>query len=194
MAVLREGSEVAAASGPAGVARAEDLRSLSNEELTTLYRNSLAPVSVKAVDGNPAGLGVAPIILRGGRFERWLRRYSTSERFIWHGKSFESFSDREGWGWNRLGVGPILGAFPFRTYIGPSRFDGAPCLVLDFNVPKNPWWERLTWDELRECAPGVFFGTTGLRLFGKYRRLAWFAVDTNRQTPLIGIDVKRARD
>ena len=169
------------------VSCAEDLRRLSNEELMDLFQKGSAPGSVRAVEGHPAGVAIAPILLSGGRVERWLRRYSQSDRFVWHGKSFESISDTEGWGWNRLGVGPVLAAFPFRTFLGPSKNDGAPTLVLDFDVERNPWWERLTWDELREVSPGVFMGTSGLRIFGRYRRMLWFAVDTTRQTPLCGV-------
>lgn len=175
------------ATGVPTITCAEDLRLLTKEELDTLYRASLAPSTVKAVEGHPKGLGIAAIILSGGRVERVLRRWTESDRFVWHGKSFESFSDQQGWGWNRMGIGPVLGAFPFRTYVGPSRYDGAPTLVLDFDVPRNPWWERLTWDELREVLPGVYFGTTGLRILGKYRRLAWFCVDTTRPTPMLGV-------
>jgi hypothetical protein len=160
---------------------AEDLREQSLEVLMALYRASPAPDSVRRLDGHPVGVGIGPIILSGGRFDRWLRRYSKSERFIWHGKSFVAVSDAAGWGYNRLAVGPVLDAFPFRTFVGPSQLDGQPALILDFNVPRNPWWERLTWDELREVSPGIFAGTTGLRLLGKYRALAWFACDTTRQ-------------
>jgi hypothetical protein len=42
-------------------------------------------------------------------------------------------------------------------------------------------------DELREVIPGVFLGITGVRLFGTYRPLAWFAIDSGRQTPLPGV-------
>jgi hypothetical protein len=168
------------------VSRAEELRALSHEELMALYLASPAPESVRRIEGHPAGVAVAAIILRGGRLERRLRTWAESDRFLWHGKSFVTISDNEGWGYNRLGAGPMLDAFPFRTFVGPSRIDGRPSLILDFNVPRNPWWERLTWDELREVGPGVFAGTTGLRVFGKYRALAWFACDTNRQTPMHG--------
>jgi hypothetical protein len=170
------------------ITQAEDLCSLSLDTLMALFRASPAPESVRRLDGHPAGVGVAPIILSGGRIERWLRRYAQSERFIWHGKSFASLSDDDGcgWGYNRLAVGPVLDAFPFRTFLGPSRIDGRPSLILDFDVPRNPWWERRTWDELREVGPGVFGGTTGLRLFNRYRPLAWFACDTNRQVTLEG--------
>jgi hypothetical protein len=169
------------------VVSAEDLRLLSSDELMDLYRRGSAPSSVRALEGHPAGLGIALIILSGGRIDRWLRRRSRSQRFAWHGKSFVSISDSQGWGWNRLAVGPVLGAFPFRTSIAPSRNDGAPALALDFDVPRNPWWERRMWDELREVIPGVLLGTTGLRLFGRYRPLAWFAVDITRQTPPTGV-------
>jgi len=169
---------------PPSVACAEDLRRLSKDELWEWYRNGSAPGSVRAVEGHPAGLGLALTILSGGRADRWLRRYSRSQRFPWHGKSFKALSDSEGWGWNRLALGPFLGVCPFRTYIAPSKSDGAPTLVLDYDVPRNPWWLRLTWDELREVIPGVFLGTVSVRLFGGYRRLAWFAVDTTRQAPL----------
>jgi hypothetical protein len=166
---------------------AEDLRPLSNDQLMALYRTGSAPSSVRAVEGHPAGLGLAMIVLAGGRIDRRLRRYSKNERFVWQGKSFEAISDAEGWGWNRFAVGPVLSALPFRTRITTSRIDGRPSLVLDFDVPRNPRWQRPLWDELREVVPGVFFGTTGLRLFGGYRPIAWFAVDTTRQTPLSGV-------
>ena len=129
----------------------------------------------------------APLILSGGRIERWVRRCSQSERCLWHGKSFDAISDHEGWGWNRIWVGPALAVCPYRTYIAASKHDGAPALVLDFDVPKNPWFERPVRDELREVIPGVFLGISGFRLFGKYHAGGWFAVDTTRQTPLLGI-------
>lgn len=176
---------------PAGsvptVTCAEDLRLLSHEELMEVYRQSLAPSSVRALDGHPKGYGIAPIVMAGGRVDRWLRRYSQSETFVWHGKTLESFSDEQGWGWNRFARGPVLAAFPFRTYVGPSKVDRAPTLIFDFDVPKNPWWERFTWDEVREVCPGVFFGISALRILGTFHPVAWFALDTNQQTPLVGV-------
>ena len=169
------------------VSYAEDLRRLSDEELMALFQKGSAPGSVRAVEGHPAGVAIALSVFSGGRVERWLRRYSQSDRFVWHGKSFESISDAEGWGWNRLGVGPTLAALPFRTFVGPSRNDGAPTLVLDYDVAKNPWWLRPIWDELREVIPGVFMGTVGLRILGRHHRMAWFAVDTSRRSPLSGV-------
>ena len=191
MAVLEEkpgaGTEEREATADTTAVCAEDLRRLSSDELMRLYRSGSAPGSVRAVEGHPAGLGIALIVLSGGRIDRRLRRYSRSERFPWHGKSFTALSDEEGWGWNRLAVGPLPGVCPFRISVGPSKTDGAPALVLDYNVPRNPWWQRRTWDELREVLPGVFLGIVGLRLRGGYRCLALFAVDTTRQTPLQGI-------
>jgi hypothetical protein len=165
----------------------DDLRPLSNDQLMAVFRNGLAPTSVKVVDGDPKCAPLSPVRFAGGRFERWFRRYAKSDRCIWHGKGFQSFSDQAGWGYNRLGLGPALQAFPFHTFIGPSKLDDAPSLVLDFDVPKNPVGERQTWDELREVAPGLFLGASGLRLFGRYLHLLWFAVDANHQDPVLGV-------
>jgi hypothetical protein len=188
VAVLEEGPgtglEEHDASAVTTVVCAEDLRQLSADEFMRLYGSGSAPGSVRAVEGHPVGLGLALIVLSGGRIDRWLRRYSRSQRFPWHGKSFQSISDTEGWGWNRLAAGPVLHAFPFRTYLASSRIDGAPALVIDYDVPRNPWWQRKVCDELREVIPGVYLGIYGVRLLGGYRRLAWFAVDTTRQKPL----------
>jgi hypothetical protein len=178
------GLEEREASADSTVVWAEDLRRLSSDGLMRLYMGGSAPGSVRAVEGHPVGLGVALIVLSGGRIDRWLRRYSRSQRFPWHGKSFEAISDTEGWGWNRLAIGPVLAAFPFRTYIAPSKIDGGPALAVDYDTPRNPWWQRGVLDELREVIPGVFLGIFGARIFGGYRRLAWFAVDTTRQRPL----------
>ena len=166
---------------------AEDLRKLTHEELVILFGDSPPPSSIRAVEGDPAGVGIGTAFAVNSRFVKWLRRKAESPGFVWHGKSFTAITDHEGWGWNRLGAGPFLGAFPFRTYIGPSKVDGRTSMILDFNVPKNPPGERQTWDELREVLPGVMLGASGLRLWGGYHHLLWFACDANRQTPSQGL-------
>lgn len=44
---------------------------------------------------------------------------------------------------------------------------------------------RATLDELREVLPGIYMGPTGIRIRGRYRPLAWFAVDTTRHVELV---------
>lgn len=168
------------------VADLDDLRPLSNDQLMALFCAGIAPKTVKVVEGDPACCPLSPVLFTGGWFERWFRRYAKSERCIWHGKGFQAFSDQEGWGYNRLGIGPFLNAFPFRTYIAPSKLAEGASLVLDFNVPRNPIGERQTWDELREVAPGLYLGASGLRFGRRYLHMLWFAVDANHQAPNIG--------
>ena len=78
-----------------------------------LFHNALRPRSLKAVEGDPVGVAVGLHRLAGSRLERWLRRKADSDRFVWQGKSFRAVSDLEGWGFNRVGVGPVLEVFPY---------------------------------------------------------------------------------
>ena len=130
------------------------------------------------------GLGLG--VLAGGRLDRWLRRRAARPDFLWQGKSFRSVDAAGGYGFNRFGRGPVLGALAFRTAIADSRIDGRPTIALDFDIARNPWPQRAALDELREVFPGVYMGPAGVRLRSRYRILAWFAVDTTRQVGTTG--------
>ena len=190
MAVLGDKPDVAANGRDVtiigAVTSVDELRVLSPGELMDLYFKGLHPTSVKAVEGDPAGIAVGLQQFAGGRVEAWLRKKADSGRFVWHGKSFRSFSDLGGWGFNRLGLGPVLTALPFRTAIVLSVFDGEPCIALDYGVGRNPRVLRRTWDELREVMPGIFIGPVTVPVRNHHVPIAWFGVDTTRQSPLIG--------
>lgn len=160
------------------VLRADDLRELSPAQLMDLFRNGGAPATLAPLEGDPRGVGIGLHFWSQGLFDRMLRKRTKRPEFLWHGKSFRAKSDTEGWGFNRFGRGAVVGMFPFKTGLGNSVVDGKPCVIIDYNVPRNPWWERLTWDELREVSPGIFLGITTLRLFGRRPVTLWFAVDT----------------
>jgi hypothetical protein len=134
----------------------DDLARLSLDALETRYRESTAP-RVDALAGTPRGrmltlagpLGRPPLA-------DLLRRFSASPAFPWHGKSFTPKSDAHGRGVNRI---KLLGErFSFETHLGPSVIDGAPCLVLDYALPDNPWFIKQIHDELREVRPGLYLG------------------------------------
>ena len=152
-------------------AGANELRSLTHEELLARYLDGGCPKQLDVLDGDPAGLGIGLSVLGGSRLDRVLRRRAAGPRFVWHGKSFRSLTATEGYGFNRFAIGRIVGALGFRTSIARSRLDGRPAVALDFGSAP-------LLDELREVSPGVFLGPTGIRLRGRYRQLAWFAVDT----------------
>jgi len=159
---------------------AAELRDLRPDQLLDRFKNGTAPETLRVFYGDPRGLGISLNMFTGSRFHQWLRRYAEKPTFPWHGKSFRSESDTKGCGWNRIAIGPILTIFPFETRLGNSVIDGRPSVIIDYNVKRNPWYERLCWDELREVAPGVFLGFTSLRLFGRRPIALWFAVDVSR--------------
>ena len=173
------------------VTRAADLRLLTHEQLQQVFSAAPEPETLTALDGDPAGLGIRAAIFRGSRLERGLMRYAQNARFIWHGKGFDIDDDgKAGWGYNRFGIGPLLNAFPFEVRIGRSLLDGRRAVLLNFDVARNPFWERHTWDELREVIPGVYMGPTGQRFGKRVKTLAWFAVDTT--TPVDNFGASRS--
>ena len=70
------------------------------------------------------------------------------------------------------------GCFPFDTSVGPSAIDGAPCIVLDYDKPNNPFFIRAIRDELREVAPGLFLGPAMVRLGASAKLALYFAICT----------------
>lgn len=165
--------------------RADDLRDLGTDQLLVLFRGGSAPETLESLEGDPRGLGLALQLFRGSWLDRWLQKRSRHERFIWHGKSFRMKTPIEGWGFNRIAKGPLVALFPFKTCLGPSVVDGQPCVILDYDVPRNPWWERLTYDELREVSPGVYLGISMIRWFGRRPIVIWFAVDANTPSDFV---------
>jgi|tagenome__1003787_1003787.scaffolds.fasta_scaffold20979507_4 hypothetical protein len=163
----------------------ESLRALAHDQLLERYRHASAPTSVDDLDGDPAGVGLGLGVLAGSRLDRWLRRRAARPDFVWHGKSFRSVDAARGYGFNRFGRGPVLGALAFRTEIANSQVDGRPTIALDFDITRNPRPQRAALDELREVFPGIYMGPTGVRFRGRYRVLAWFAIDTTRQVELV---------
>jgi len=157
---------------------ADDLRRMSMDEIMEVFLAGTAPETLEPIEGDPCGHGIALKIGAGGWLDRWLRKHSCRDSFPWHGKSFRMKTPTEGWGFNRLARGPVVTVFPFKTSIGPSVLDGQPSVILDYDIPRNPWWERVCWDELREVGPGVYLGVTTVRWRGRNPVVFWFAVDT----------------
>jgi hypothetical protein len=171
------------------VTSVDDLRRLTNAQRARVFRDGVAPDGVRPVEGTPACYGIgADALARIPGVERLL--LAALDRY-WHGKTFVSLDERRGWGYNRATKGALLHILPFKTDVRASQLDGKPCFALDYDVPRNPRFQRTCLDELREVAPGLFFGTGCFRILGKYRILGWWAFDTNDQTPMIGTDPAR---
>jgi hypothetical protein len=149
-------------------------------ELDALYRTASVPATMRAADGVLIGRmlavrGVPKIV--AGRLQRW----AASPSFLWEGKTFQAASDGRGSGHNRVYGGALLGhqnLFPFNTSFGPSAIDGKPALILDYDLEVNPGYIRRIHDEIREVAPGLFFGPAMLKRGGGMTLALWFALDS----------------
>ncbi|HEX9104878.1 MAG TPA: hypothetical protein VF997_21860 [Polyangia bacterium] len=153
----------------------------SYDALEALYRAAPNPRSMHAVDGAPKGRMLAVRYLDGAPLAGLLRAFAASPAFVWDGKTFAARSDDEGAGINRIRLPGALGRqdlFPFHTRFDASAVDGAPALVLDYDLPQNPPWIRKIHDEIREVAPGLFLGPAMWKAASGPTTLLWFALDT----------------
>jgi hypothetical protein len=162
----------------------DDLAARTTGELETLYRAGTVPASFDALDGAPTGRMLTVKKLERGRLGRALGRLAASPSFVWGGKSFTSTSATSGTGINRIHLPGLLGdqaLFPFRTSVAPSDVDGAPTIVLDYDLPENPPWIRRVHDELREVGPGLFLGPAMVKGREGKTTVLWFALDARLQ-------------
>ena len=166
------------------VSRDNDLRSLATmnvAELGELYAAGTVPPGLEALEGHPRGRMLAIRGLDRGARSRSLRRFSGAGSFPWEGKSF-SGRGATGTGINRISLLGRRNWFPFQTSIRDSVIDGAPCIVLDYDLPENPAAIRAIHDELRQIEPQLFLGPAMLKARKGPRFVLWFALDTREQS------------
>jgi hypothetical protein len=167
--------------------RENDLRSLATmdvEELGQLYAAGTVPPSLDVLEGHPRGRMLAIRALDHGSRGSALRRFSGWGAFPWEGKSF-SGTGATGTGINRIKLVGRKNWFPFRTSIRDSVIDGAPCIVLDYDLKENPAFIRAIHDELRQIEPQLFLGPAMLKARKGPTFVLWFALDTSQQSPPI---------
>ncbi len=158
----------------------DSLAARSLAELDALYRAARVPSAMTAVDGPLVGrmLGVRGV---PGAVAGPLRRWAASRSFVWEGKTFQASSDTRGVGHNRVFVPGALGRqnlFPFETRFGASAIDGAPALILDYDLAVNPPYIRRIHDEIREVAPVVFLGPAMWKGARDNALVLWFALES----------------
>lgn len=173
----------AAASAPqaatAGAALTLDaLARMTVAELTALYQRGTVPDSLAALDGEPRCRMLSIVGVDRGPIATGLRRVAGSARFPWGGKAFKSSSAGGGTGINRVRLGAERRWFPFHTRFEPSAIDGAPCILLDYDLAENPLVIRKIRDELREVAPGLFLGPAMADVGARPTLVLYFACDT----------------
>lgn len=151
--------------------RIRALVGLSARELAARFAAAGPPTDLAPLEGDPECLALLPDPLR---------RWATSARFPWIGKSFRSDAPDRLVGHNRLRLLGGTRALEFIGTIGPSMLDGRPALLLNYNFPDttNPWWQRRIHDELRELEPGLLAGpVTWCRPGHSPWPMCWFAVN-----------------
>ncbi len=152
------------------------LRGMTFKELHHLYQNLKAPANLSHLDGQATGAMLAWRIPAKGPLAWLLRKLGEAPTFPWEGQSFGSFGTAEGNGINRVNFFGRRRWFPFATRFGPSIIDGKQAFVLDYSARKNPPLIRAIVDEVREAAPGLYFGPAALKVGGRPRLILFFAL------------------
>lgn len=171
----------AATADPAQLMTVADLKARTLEELEALYHQLPEPDSVQALEGKPKGEVLAVTALDWKPAKNVLRLFGDSPVFPWLGKGFASRSPARGEGNNRLNLlGYKPEVFSFNTRLEQSVLDNHSCVLLDYDLPDNPLPIRHIRDELREAAPGLWFGPAMARVGDNHYPVLWFAVDFNQ--------------
>lgn len=152
------------------------LRQLSFAQLKELYRQSDCPAALSDLNGDAKGLMLAWRTPATGPLAWLLRKFGGAKSFPWKGKSFEASSANDGSGINRINFFGKRRWFPFGTRLDASIVDGKPAFVLDYAARKNLPLIRSIVDEVREVAPGLYFGPAALKVAGRPRLILFFAL------------------
>lgn len=144
----------------------DDLINRSQAELEALFQLAATP-SVRELSGPADGrvlAGRVPLLLtrRDGLYLlnlSWLP---------WKGKVFEPGGDEQGWGYNRIGVGPLeTRLFRFATAIESPLLGETDVFSLNYDIPGNPWPIRAVRDDLKRLREGLYLGASYVRWQGQ---------------------------
>jgi hypothetical protein len=156
----------------------DELASLSHAELLELYSRATVPSDMRTLDGELRGrmlafrgTGLGPIHQLGAALGAW-------EGFPWSGKTLKANSPTEGTGINRVNIPGIARRelFPFKTQFDSSALDGKPCVFINYDLDENALYIRAIRDEVRQVAPGLFFGPVLIKHGKELTQLLWFAI------------------
>ncbi len=166
------------AAQPAARLVLDDLLRFPAARLEALYRAAPCP-SLAALDGDLRGRMLAwPGAGRATGLA--LRSLAGAAWFPWRGKSFRPLSsvagEEAGEGINRV-ISDARRWYRFETRIGPSLCDGGPALLLDYDLPTNPFFIRPIKDEVRTLQPGLFLGQAWLAVGAAPRLVLYFALE-----------------
>jgi hypothetical protein len=158
-----------------GPATLESLSALPPSALQALYNHGTTP-KLSDLNGQLKGRALAPHLMDAvPDAVAALRLLTRPELSPWTGKTFQSLSETEGQGHNRL-FGGALSVAHFKTHVGPSRAGAFDAIQMDYDVPGNLPGVRNIKDEIREVAPGVYLGQAYLEMNGMEIPLFFFGL------------------
>lgn len=136
----------------------DNLQARSFDELHTSFRQGSAPTP-EEMTGDTRGVFLAwnP---RAFFLMKWLVKWMFRH---WLGKRFFSplGAEQAGSGINLFSDGTGT-RYPFKTYPATARFDGAPCLCLDYNVEGSL---RGLVDDVKKVGEGLVLGQINYKFF-----------------------------
>lgn len=147
--------------------RADDLRSLSLDELHSLYSENAQQVpDVDELDGEMKGT-----VLQGrgpARTSLW----TTAAKYApWMGVDVDAAG-----GVNVLGYGPLsLERYPFESYVERDREGGE--LIFDYDVPENPYALRRLEEHVREVDTDLYLAKVYADVAGGKAFLYYYAIE-----------------
>ncbi|MEW5945830.1 MAG: hypothetical protein AB1742_06490 [bacterium] len=155
---------------------AEELQEMELDRLDEIFSKAQAP-DPEQLRGTFRGLALASPV--HDYVPKALRKvwalYASSPLFMWKGKEFEMDEEQNCLGGRNLFVSlnsPIK-LFKFTTRTEPSEYDSGDCLVLDYDLDKNPLPIRKVRDELRRVNPNLYLGRGNL-MIGEEPRFAFY--------------------
>ncbi len=157
--------------------QANQLPSMRGSELEALFANADAGTL-------PVGKGSGQALIAGGSVVA--RPLAALVRLVaWRGKEF----DAQGRSLRNL-ISPFaLRAITADVYIGDSRLDGRPCIVLDYSkTSRVAGWVR---DEIREVEPGLYVGLVYVRSRQAPLRFSLDFADARRVEETATYDISR---
>lgn len=141
----------------------EALKLMSKEQLENAHQQGLCP-EISRLNGIAKGVILDPL---------WFEALH-----LWRGKVFHTAPNSHPSGFNRLGIGSFeYLRYRFNATVSQSAFSERDVILLDHDLPGNPYWVRIFHDELVEMREGLYLASSHLKIGKKLRYISYFAFD-----------------
>ncbi len=155
----------------------DKLQHMSFSELERLYRQLTPPDTLSVLNGRKKGQLLAIAGIHRTPIGLLLNALGKTSLFPWAGKNFTARSLVKGSGINRINLTITRQEwFAFQTGIRSSLIDGRACVNLNYSLKGNHWLIRHITDEIREVEPGLYLGTSFIKVGKVCINLLYFTI------------------